>query len=118
MKKLPETCLRLLLLLGPVGLSIAIHACGPQPSAPRLPAALAYTYRLLPAPNSTFGYEVSQGSRPVIRQLSVPGRPGRAGFAQAGQAQATAALVVAKLRRGHLLPTITRAELDSLGVLN
>jgi hypothetical protein len=76
-----------------------------------------WTYRLLPAPDSTCGYEVRQQGQPLIRQVSVPGRPGSRGFAQARTAHASATLVLAKLQRGQLLPSITHAELDSLEAL-
>ncbi|KAA9327169.1 DUF4907 domain-containing protein [Hymenobacter busanensis] len=89
----------------------AIYA-SPAPPA----ASAAFSYRLLPAAGATIGYEISQQNRPLIRQLTVPGRGGTQGFRSAADADAVARLVVTKLARGLMPPAVTAHELDSLGV--
>lgn len=66
--------------------------------------------------DGSFGYVIAANGRPLILQPHVPGRPGTRGFATAAQAQLVARLVESKLRRGQMPPSVTAAELDSLGL--
>src|SRR4051812_1803498 len=79
------------------------HAVREQ-SLPVPPTAPAYAVRVLPNADGTFGYEVSRDAKPLIRQLTVPGRAGTRGFPDSIQARRVAALVVQKLGRGLLPP--------------
>lgn len=70
-------------------------------------------------PSDGFGFEISSpnpaGFR--VRQLNVPAIQGNRPFISMEDANATANLMLSKIRIGILPPTITTAELDSIGVI-
>ncbi len=89
-----------------------------SPAAPTQaahPTPAAFTVAVQPNDDGSYGYVVAANGRPLILQPHVPGRPGTRGFATAAQAQQVAQLVAGKLRRGQMPPSVTAAELDSLG---
>lgn len=63
-----------------------------------------------------WGYVILQQGRPVIYQAFIPAVAGQQPFQTEMQAQRTAELVVHRMRRGTFPPSITRRDLDSLGV--
>ena len=91
----------------------ALRSASPTPAA--LPKPAAFTAVVQPNADGSYGYVIAANGRPLILQPHVPGRPGTRGFATAAQAQQVAQLVAGKLRRGQMPPSVTTAELDSLG---
>ena len=85
----------------------------PAPSARPAPV---FAEAVQPNPDGSYGYVISANGRPLITQPHVPGRAGTRGFATAAQAGQVAGLVAGKLRRGQMPPSVTAAELDSLGL--
>lgn len=63
-----------------------------------------------------FGYRIRRGNRGVIRQPHVPGLPGLHGFESSADARDVARFVVDRIRSGHMPPSVSREDLDSLGV--
>ena len=74
------------------------------------------TYRIVSSAGNSFGYEIQIQDKVIIRQLSIPGVPGTKGFDKKEDAEKVAALVIVKMRRGIMPPTIDKKELDSLKV--
>ena len=74
------------------------------------------TARIIEAPNGTFGYEVLSDGKLFVRQTNVPGRPGNNGCPKREQAEKLSALVIEKIQRGEMPPTMTQDELKTLGL--
>lgn len=74
------------------------------------------TYTIIPAENNTWGYEIFAEGRLMISQKSVPALPGNNGFKEQDQAMKVAELVMEKIRKGEMPPTITVEELNALGI--
>lgn len=75
------------------------------------------SYALIPAPNGTFGYEITSAGKLLIRQTNLPGLPGIEGCRTKADAQALAAFVMEKIKKGEMPPTISTEELKGLGLL-
>jgi Domain of unknown function (DUF4907) len=75
-----------------------------------------YTYKVIPAAENTFGYEISDQGKILVRQKTIPSLPGNNGFKTKNDAEKCAKLVILKLSRNIMPPTITPKEIDSLGI--
>lgn len=76
-----------------------------------------YTFEVLPFENG-WGYKISENQKPFIIQKTIPAIQGTKGFRDNQSAKKCAELVVNKLENGVFPPTITKEELDSLGLIN
>jgi Domain of unknown function (DUF4907) len=74
------------------------------------------TYKIFSAADSTFGYDIYMEGRRFIHQSSIPGVAGNKGFRRKRDAEKVAALVVEKLNRKIMPPSVTKHEMDSLKV--
>lgn len=94
----------------------------PKPSSPSQNESAiqnaALTYIIIDAPNSTFGYDVLMDGKLMIHQTSIPAMPGNDGFSSKDDAAKVAELVMYKIRKGEMPPTVTTEELKSLHVIN
>lgn len=89
-----------------------------QPAA-QFPSATAHataalTYRIIPAPNGTFGYDILSDGQLLIHQTNLPGRAGNEGCRTREQAERLAQLVITKIQRGEMPPTVSQEELKTL----
>lgn len=75
----------------------------------------AYTLNVISLPTG-WGYEVTADGKSLIYQPNRPGIGGDQGFASEEQARRVGELVVTKLRRGQFPPTVSRVEMQELGV--
>lgn len=102
-------------------------ACFAQQAAPALPsgeqvqfpdanANRQLTYTIVPAANDTWGYEIFADGKLMISQKSIPALPGNNGFKEQAQAMQVAELVMQKIRKGEMPPTVTVEELNALGI--
>ena len=73
--------------------------------------------RIFPSTPTTFGYDILLYGRPFIHQPSIPGLPGNEGFTTRERARKVAELVLEKIRRNEMPPSVTPEELNRLGVL-
>ncbi len=62
-----------------------------------------------------WGYDIMAGDRKYIHQIQIPGIAGRPPFASQEEALKTGRLVVYKITH-DIMPAVSAAELDSLGV--
>jgi hypothetical protein len=77
----------------------------------------AITYKFIPAPSNTWGYDIFVDERLMIHQTSVPGLPGNEGFKTKEQAKTVAGLVIAKIQNGEMPPSVTKEEMLKLHAL-
>ncbi|RYY84847.1 MAG: DUF4907 domain-containing protein [Chitinophagaceae bacterium] len=95
------------------------------PSAPKAstPAAVAasstyahsrLTYKIIPASNNTWCYDIYVDGRMMIHQPSVPGMPGTEGFKTRSGAEKVAQLVIGKIKKGQMPPTVEITEMKKL----
>ncbi|MCY7409267.1 MAG: DUF4907 domain-containing protein [Chitinophagales bacterium] len=75
------------------------------------------TYTIIDAPNNTYGYNVYAESRLMIQQTSIPGQPGNEGFKTKKDAITIAILVIDKMKKGEMPPTISIDEMKKLSVI-
>jgi hypothetical protein len=91
-------------------------------SATKLPEASAYantklTYKIIDAPKHTYGYDVFADGRLMIHQPGVPALPGNEGFKTKEDASKIALLVIEKIKKGEMPPTISIDEMKKLKVI-
>jgi len=72
------------------------------------------SYKLIPAVNNTWGYDIIVDNHVKIHQPSIPGLPGNEGFKTKAGAEKVARLVISKLKKGEMPPTITVDEMKKL----
>jgi hypothetical protein len=92
-----------------------------QPAA-QFPQAGSYanskfTYKIINAPEKTFGYDIYADNRLMIHQNSAPGLPGNQGFKTKADAEKVAKLVISKIKKGEMPPTVTKDEMQKLKVI-
>src|ERR1700743_1116991 len=74
------------------------------------------SYKLIPAPDNTYGYDIYVHGHRMIHQPTIPGLPGVRGFARKKDAERVAMLVIQKLRQNTRPPAVSRQEMDSLHI--
>ena len=72
------------------------------------------SYKVIPAVNNTFCYDIYANGKLMIHQPSKPGMQGNEGFKTKEQAQSVAGLVIAKIKKGIMPPSVTTDELQKL----
>jgi hypothetical protein len=87
-----------------------------------LPNASAYAntklnYEIIDAPNHTYGYDVFADGKLMIHQTSLPALPGNEGFQTKEDATKVALLVIEKIKKGQMPPTISIDEMKTLSVI-
>lgn len=63
-----------------------------------------------------WGYQITHNQKVIIHQPAIPAIRGNKPFVSEKQAMAVATLVIAKLNKGLMPPSVTRHELDSLRI--
>ena len=76
-----------------------------------------YSFKLITVQNKTWCYDIYKNKKLFIHQTSIPGLPGNAGFKSQSDAEKVARLVIEKLEKGEMPPTVTKDELNKLNVL-
>jgi hypothetical protein len=76
-----------------------------------------FTFRIIPAAENTFGYEILDQGKILVRQITIPAMPGNNGFKTEDDAKKCADFVISKLNQNIMPPSVTPEELDSLGII-
>jgi hypothetical protein len=64
-----------------------------------------------------FGYKILKDGKMIINQMNIPAVQGNKGFPSQESAMKTGELMLNKIKKGVFPPTISKEELDSLGVI-
>lgn len=83
---------------------------------PDVPSYEIRVFRNMPS-EMGYGYDILQNGKTYIHQTSVPAIQGTKGFSDMLKARKAAEFVVFKLNKNIFPPTVSKRELDSLGVL-
>lgn len=75
------------------------------------------TYKIIDAADQTYGYDIYKHNQKLIHQPSIPCIKGNKGFAKKEDAKKIALLVIEKIRKGEMPPTLTIEEMNKKGVL-
>jgi hypothetical protein len=78
---------------------------------------MSCTYNIIPSENKTWGYDIYMEKRLYIHQPSMPGLPGNEGFKTKADAEKVAKLVIDKIKKCEMPPTVTIVEMKKLKVL-
>jgi hypothetical protein len=76
-----------------------------------------YTYKIVPSITNTWCYDIYRNNKLLIHQQSIPGMHGNEGFKTKSDAKKVARLVIEKLKKGEMPPTVTVDEMKNLKVL-
>jgi hypothetical protein len=76
-----------------------------------------YTWTIISAANNTWCYDIYKEKHLLIHQTSIPGLPGNEGFKTKTDAEKVAKLVIEKIKKGEMPPTVTIEEMKKLNVL-
>ena len=108
-----------------ITISLALNAqtnTAQSPGVTKFPSAetnknVNYTYTIIPAANKTWCYDIYKEKHLFIHQSSAPGLPGKEGFKTKADAGKVATMVIEKIKKGEMPPTVTIEELKKLKVL-
>ena len=107
-----QVCFCCLLLLAVTGPLMAQKKATSAPAVQQ--AAPAFTYKIIPAANGTYGYDIYADSKLKIHQPAIPAMPSNDGFKTKAAAEKVAGLAISKMKKGESLPTISPEELTKL----
>jgi hypothetical protein len=75
------------------------------------------SYKIIPSVNKTWGYDIYSDDKLFIHQLSIPAISGNAGFKTKADAEKVAKLVIDKIKKGEVPPTVSVDEMKKLKVI-
>jgi hypothetical protein len=95
---------------------------GPKSTVAQLPAITGqantkFTYKIVESPNQTYGYDVFSDGTLMIHQTSIPAIPGNEGFKTKEEATKVALLVIEKIKKGEMPPTISIDEMKKVSAI-
>ena len=76
-----------------------------------------FKYVIIPSVEKTWGYDIYMGKQVFIHQSNLPGLPDNKGFKSKTDAEKVARLVIEKIKKGEMPPSISTGELKELKVL-
>lgn len=81
---------------------------------PLMTDSATYTIEIIKGSEGTFGYDIKKDGKTFIHQPHLPGRAGNSGFNKEEQAQKAAELMIDKLKKNIVPPTISEEELNDV----
>ncbi len=77
---------------------------------------IKYTYKIVRSNNNTWCYDIFINNKLFIHQTSIPGLPGNQGFNTKSDAKKVARLVIDKLKKGEIPPSVSLDEMNKLKI--
>ena len=117
--------MKLLLIFFTITISLSLNAqtnTAQSPGVGRFPSGgihknASYTYTIIPAANKTWCYDIYMEKRLFIHQPGAPGLPGNEGFRTKADAAKVARLVIRKINKGEMPPSVILEEMKKFKVL-
>ena len=75
------------------------------------------SFKLIPAKEKTWGYDIYKEGKLFIHQPSIPAMPGNTGFATKEAAEKVAKKIIDKIKIGEIPPTISIEEMKKMGAI-
>ncbi|MFD0751876.1 DUF4907 domain-containing protein [Mucilaginibacter calamicampi] len=75
-----------------------------------------YTAKIYLVDSTGYGYDIYLDTKMIIHQPMIPGVLGRSGFRTRANAQDVANLIISKLEKAIMPPSVSQRELDSLNI--
>jgi hypothetical protein len=75
------------------------------------------SYQIIPGTNKTWGYDIKVDHKLMIHQPAIPGIPGNSGFSNKAAAENVAKLVIAKMKKGEMPPSVSIEEMKKIKAL-
>ena len=72
------------------------------------------TYEIIPGLNNTWGYDILSDNKVIIHQPCIPAVTGNEGFKTKEGAEKVAKLVIEKMKKGEMPPSIDAEEMKKL----
>ncbi len=98
------------------GAQIPKHAAHHTVTKKSSPVKHQLTYTIINSEQNTFGYDILDYNRPLIHQPTIPAMPGNKGFATKADAAAVAKLVMQKINKNSMPPSVSPQELKNLKI--
>lgn len=74
------------------------------------------SFKIIDGIEHTYGYDIYKNNQKIIHQPSIPCIKGNKGFAKKEDAEKVAKIVIEKIRKGEMPPTLTIQEMKNLEV--
>lgn len=87
-----------------------------NPAFPKGNTGTVLTHTIIESVDHTFGYDIYNAGKLMIHQPSVPGVAGNKGFKTKADARKVATLVISKIKKGEMPPTLTTEDLKRLNI--
>jgi hypothetical protein len=71
-------------------------------------------YKIIPGEHNGFGYDIYSNGRLTIHQATIPAVAGNNGFKTKDKAERVAKLVIEKIKKGEMPPTLSIEEMKKL----
>lgn len=89
---------------------------GPATTSPQSFPVDSIQYKIIKGTDNTYGYNISKNGKILIHQPSIPCVQGNKGFSKKKDAEKLALLMITKIRKGIMPPSVTERELQDLGI--
>jgi hypothetical protein len=89
----------------------------PAPQHPNPKDGSVYSVEIIAGEANSYGYDIKKDGKLLIHQPHIPGIAGVRGFDTEQQARAAAQLMISKMEKNIMPPTVSEHEIDSIRAL-